>query len=256
MRVPNDGRRLWPHIGIQRAGDWTNRTYVTSPISAADVESAVLAFAGEKLALRNKALTAFNGYAALQPERVHYEEIARRIATSWAGSVRRCAAGALDACALVLAPFDANGEATRYFDPADFRQVVSVARMPAVGDSLYFAARRRCLAGEDSVCARVIERVALPDPLNAQVRGTLLAHAIELGGTGAVARAAETSDAPALETLAHIAGVSPDSLLGSWRQRVFDALEDDRGATGVPLLLSSAAWGALLFLASRRRRYL
>lgn len=241
---------------FRRASDWTNSGFVAVSLPAREIESLVLAYAGERLTKATPSLMSFNGWSALQPEHVQYAEIARRLSTSWAGSVRRCAAGALDACATVLAPFDERGEPTRYFDPADFRTVVASARLPALGDSVYFDARRRCLAGADSVCARVIERVSLPDPLNAQVRGTLVAHAVELGGAGAVARAAERTDAPALETLAHIAGVSADSLLGSWRARVYDALDEDRGAAGFPLLFSSLAWGGLLLLASTKRRYL
>jgi hypothetical protein len=157
---------------------------------------------------------------------------------------------------VILAPFDAMGQATRYFDPSDFRLVVETSGFPPHGDSLYFDARRRCVKGEDSVCARIIERVALPDPINSQVRGTLLSHAIETGGLEAIARASQKPGAPALELLAHIAGVPADSLLATWRVRVLGALDAERRVAGFPTLFSSIVWGGLLLLAATKRRYL
>lgn len=249
-------RRTRQYIRFERVSEPSQVTGVFSPVNPDEVERIVLGYAGDRLARTTPGLAPYNGYSVLQPDRVPYAEIARRIATSWAGAARRCAAGAIDACAAVLAPFDAKGEATRYFDPADFRAVVASAHLPALGDSLYFDARRRCVRGEDSVCVRVIERLDLPDPFNPQVRGTLLAHAIEIGGEGALARAAESRDSTALEVVARIADVPADSLLASWRTRVFDALDEDRAKTGAPLLLSSLIWGVLLLAVSTKRRYL
>lgn len=249
-------RRVLDWVGFQRAEDWQNRQDMRKPIDPALVAGMVIARAGERLVSRTRALNQYNGWAALQPDDRLYAEVGRRLSTSWAGAARRCAAGAIGACATVLAPFDADAEPTRYFDASDFRYVVASARLPALSDSSYFAARRQCIDGADSVCAAIIGRVPMIDPLNASVRGTLLAHAIELGGTDALVRAAAQADTPPMEALARIAGVSTDSLVASWHARVYAALDEERATTDPSLLLSSVAWGGLLLLVATRRRFL
>ena len=126
-----------------------------------------------------------------------------------------------------------------------------------LADSAYFVARRECLRDNvDSSCARIIHEVRAPDPYNASVRGSLLAHAVELGGTGAVARAAERPEAKSLDLIVHISGVSQDSLIASWHRRTFSALEEHRRRTELPLFLTSVAWSGLLLLAAFRRKSL
>ncbi len=248
-------RALRKRIILERAGDRYNSSYVGSPASRSELEQLLLTYAGERLAAITPSLRGFSGWAALRPQAEMYSEVARRLAISWSGAARRCASRALDACAVIVAPFDDRAPGA-YFEPADFRTVIAGARLPALGDSAYFASRRRCVDGVDSVCARMMDEVALPDPFNPIVRGTVLTRAIELGGRGAVARAAERREAPALEALAHIAGVSQDSLLASWHDQTFDTLKAERGATGFPLLFASLGWGALLLFAATRRRFL
>lgn len=253
--LPRNGRgRAW--LEMRRATDWNNRLVVSSPATNDELERIVLSYAGERLVSRTPSLGAYSGSGALRPDGEMYAEVARRLAMSWSGTARRCAAGAIDACSIVVSPFDAKGDPTTYYDPTDFRLVVTTARLPALGDSAYFAARRRCIEGQDSVCARMMDEVEMPDPFNPMVRGTLLTRAIELGGVGAIARAAEKSTAPPLETLAHIAGVSQDSLLASWHDRAFEALDEERGATGFPLWFASLGWGAVFLFAATRRKYL
>jgi hypothetical protein len=249
-------RTVLDRVQFQRADDWQNRQVMRSPIDPAEVEGMVLARVGDRLVATTPSLTHYGAWAAFQPDDRLYAEVARRLATSWAGVGRRCASGAIGACATVLTPFDAAAEPTRYFDASDFRFVVASARLPALGDSSYFAARRQCVDGKDSVCAVIIGQVPLPDPFNSSVRGTLLTHAIELGGNDAVRRAAESRALPPLEALAQIAGVSSDSLLASWHARVYDALAEERATTDFPLLFSSVAWGGLFLLVATRRRFL
>jgi hypothetical protein len=101
-----------------------------------------------------------------------------------------------------------------------------------------------------------MDRVNAPDPFNAGARGTLLTYALEIGGNGAVARAAERPDAPSIEAIAHIAGVSRDALLAGWHDRVFRALDETRGARTIPLFFTTLAWSAVLLALATRRRYL
>lgn len=227
-----------------------------SPVAVDEVERFVLMSAGVSLVAATPALRHMAGYAAFMPNEEIFAEVARRLATSWSGTARRCATGAVAACETLLRPFDGATDPTRYYDPVDFKAIVTVGRLPALGDSVFFAERRACLDGNEAVCARLMDRVDIPDPFNAASRGTLLTYAIEIGGSEAVARAAERKDASSVEAAAHIAGVSPDSLLIGWRARVFRALDETRGATTVPLFFTTLAWSGILLALAARRRYL
>lgn len=248
--------RIFGNLTLVSTGGPRSSEWIDTPVDPIDVERFVFGKAGDRLVRTTPALQGYEGWAAFQYDRERDTELSRRLATSWAASGRRCAAGALDACAAVLTPFDPANAIPRHFEPRDYRTVVASGALPSLTDSSYFVARRECLKGADTACVRIIDRVKAPDPYNASVRGSLLAHAIELGGTGAVARAAERSDAAPLDALAHIAGVPADSLLASWHRRTFSALAERRRRTELPLFLSSVAWGGLLLLAASRRKFL
>lgn len=251
------GRRAFNNnLLLENSDGSLARQSLASPVDPREVERFVIAQAGAHLVRITPALRGYAGWAVFQHTRELDEELARRLATSWAASGRRCAAGALDACATVLTPFDPSTAIAAHFEPRDYRTVVASGRLPALSDSAFFVARRACLDGSDSSCVSIIHTVLAPDPHNEMVRGSLLAHAIELGGTAAVTRAAERADAEPLVALAHIAGVPADSLLASWHRRTFSALDEKRSRTELPLLLSSIAWGGLLLLAATRRKFL
>ena len=249
-------RRFSNMIILENLDGSRTRDLIAAPVDPLEVERFVIAQAGELFVHRTPALGAYSGYTTFQYDRERDSEIARRLATSWAASGRRCASGALDACAAVLTPFDRSTAIAIHFEPRDYRTVIVSAPLPSLSDSSYFVARRRCIDGVDSVCVSMIGTVMAADPYNAMVRGSLLAHAVALGGSGAVARAAERADAKPIEALAHIAGVSEDSLLASWHRRTFSALSEKRRRTDLPLLLSSIAWGGLLLLVASRRKFL
>ncbi len=250
-------RRLFENIRLEntdgsRASDW-----ITSPVEPAEVERFAIGQAGDRFTRLTPALLAYSGWSVFHYARERDTELSRRLATSWAASGRRCAAGALDACAAVLSPFDTATAVAVHFEPRDYRTVIASGQLPSLADSAYFVARRECLRESvDSSCARIIHEVRAPDPYNASVRGSLLAHAVELGGSGAVARAAERPEAQSLDLIVHISGVSRDSLLASWHRRTFSALEEHRRRTELPLFLTSVAWSGLLLLAASRRKFL
>lgn len=241
-----------------RDGHTNWRHTVQHPIQPASVEAGLLTRAGDRLVERTEQLRDRMGWFALRPEAAPWGEVARRLATSWSAAGRACAAGALASCRLVLERYRPKEAVTRYFEPRDYRDVV-VSGATGGTDSLFYASKARCVAGADSACARIVHDVAPADPFGGAVRGTLVAHAIELGGDAAVARLVERRPADAgleaIALLAAAAGVTEDALIASWHRRTFAALEPASGA-GLPLILSTVAWSGLFFVASRRRRYL
>lgn len=231
-----------------RAGLWP-------PISPENVADHMLENAGERLVQRTPALHRFAGSFALRPALLPHDDLARGLALSWAASGRRCAAGVMSACRTVVEPFEGTANIDRYFEPGDYRTVVAAGRLPAISDSLFFASRRRCLDGADSACVRIIAQVQAPDPFGVEMRGSVLALAIELGGHDALARIAAAPDDPPLALLARTAGIPEDSLLRVWHARTIGAVDNGPSAA-VPVLLSTVAWGALLLLAASRRKFL
>jgi len=250
-------RRLFDNVRLSNTDGSRASEWITSPVKTAEVERFVIGQAGDRFTRSTPALLAYSGWSVFQYARERDTELSRRLATSWAASGRRCAAGSLDACAAVLSPFDTATAVAMHFEPRDYRTVIGSGQLPSLSDSSYFVARRECLRdGGDSACARIIHKVRAPDPYNASVRGSLLAHAVELGGTGAIARASERPEANSLALIVHISGVSRDSLLSSWHRRTFSALDERRRSTEFPLFLTSVAWSGLLLLAASRRKFL
>lgn len=250
-------RRVFENITLVNSDGSRASEWITAPVKPAEVERFVIGQAGDRFTRRTPALNAYAGWSVFQYARERDTELSRRLATSWAASGRRCAAGSLDACAAVLSPFDTATAVAVHFEPRDYRTVIASGQLPSLTDSAYFVARRECLRENvDSSCARIIHKVRAIDPYNASVRGSLLAHAVELGGHGAVARAAERPEAKALALIVHISGVSQDSLIASWHRRTFSALEEHRRRTELPLFLTSVAWSGLLLLAAFRRKFL
>lgn len=250
-------RRLSDNIRLENSDASRASEWITSPVKPAEVERFVIGQAGDRFTRRTPALNAYSGWSIFHYARERDTELSRRLATSWAASGRRCAAGSLAACAAVLSPFDTATAVAAHFEPRDYRSVIASGQLPALSDSSFFVARRECLRdGGDSACASIIHRVRAPDPYNASVRGSLLAHAVELGGIGAIARASERPESNSLALIVHISGVSRDSLLSSWHRRTFSALEEHRRRTEFPLFLTSVAWSGLLLLAAFRRKFL
>lgn len=250
-------RRVFEKITLVNSDGSRASEWITSPVKTAEVERFVIGQAGDRFTRLTPALLAYSGWSVFHYARERDTELSRRLATSWAASGRRCAAGSLDACAAVLSPFDTATAVAVHFEPRDYRTAIGAGQLPSLTDSTYFVARRECLRdGVDSSCARIIHKVRAIDPYNASVRGSLLAHAVELGGSGAVARASERPESNSLALIVHISGVSRDSLLSSWHRRTFSAPEEHRRRTELPLFLTSVAWSGLLLLAAFRRKFL
>lgn len=231
------------------------RATLPRPISPASIADFVLAQAGDHLTATTPALRGYSGWTAFLPDQVPSDEIARRLATSWAATGRRCATRAVAACKVVLAPFDDAAGYDHYFDASDVQAVVTSARLPGLPDSVFSVARRQCLKGSNAACSRIIDRIVPTDPFGSSVRGSLLAHAIAVGGADALARLAARPDGPPITILAAVAGLSEDALIASWHDRLFSSVT--HGVTGaIPAFLTTLAWCGLFLLVSLRRRFL
>lgn len=251
----NRGKTFSPAVLFAQREPSGARASLSRPISASSVADYVLSQAGDRLVGTTPAFRGYAGWTAFLADRVQSEEIARGLATSWAVSGRRCATRAVAACKAVLAPFDSAAGFARYFDASDTRAVVTSARLPGLPDSAFSVGRRECLKGSDSACARIIDRIVPADPFNSFTRGSLLAHAIALGGNDALTRLAAAPDGPPIAVLASIAGISEEALIDSWYAQTFAAVTRGPAAMITPLL-TTAAWCVLLMLVALRRRFL
>ena len=132
--------------------------------------------------------------------------------------------------------------------------MVTASESPLDADSLFFVDRRACLDGAPTSCERIIHRVRIPDPFSSTLRATLVTHALELGGRGALDRLAESGMEPSpVHLLAQVAGVSEDSLVASWQRRTARSLEEERGSQ-LPLTLAVLGWATLAFVGASRRK--
>ncbi len=179
----------------------------------------------------------------------------RELALSWASAGRRCAAGSVAACRAVITVRPNARNLTLYFEPSDYRAVVTSGQLPTDADSVLFASRRRCLAGSDSACVNVIPALGkIPDPFSGGLRATLVHHALEMGGMSALARLRERqSETDPLAVLSHVAGVSEDSLLRSWQVRVSERVAAERYSPGRDAL-AAFGWTALVLVGALRRK--
>lgn len=251
----NRGKTFSPAVLFAQRAPSGARASLSRPIAVSAVADYVLSQAGDRLVATTPAFRGYAGWTAFRPDGVQSEEIARRLATSWAVSGRRCATRAVAACKAVLAPFDATAGFARYFDASDTRDVVTSARLPGLPDSAFSVGRRACLKGSDLACARIIDRIVPADPFNSFTRGSLLAHAIALGGSDALTRLATAPDGPPIAVLAGVAGLTEDALIDSWYAKTFSSVTRGPSALIAPLL-TTAAWCAMLLLVALRRRLL
>lgn len=225
-----------------------------SPIDPEEVERFVLQVAGQAIPALAPALDRFAGSdLGLAPTESRFAMAGREMAISWAATGRRCATGSVAACRAVLTPQSGSEPLSLHFEPEDWRAVVTAGRMPAVGDSAFFAFRRACLAGNDRDCATIVGKVGVPDPFSSGLRATFVLHAIELGGRDALGQIRRAAEADPNALLAAVAGVPPDSLIASWQRRTAQALEDERQSL-VPVTLSVAGWSLLLLVGASRRK--
>jgi hypothetical protein len=229
-------------------------SHLRRPLDAEGVVRFQLRVVGERLPATVGALSAFAGSSiSLYAEEQRWAEAAREMALSWASAGRRCATGVIAACEAVMTRRTAGAPEPAWIAPGDERGAVTATSVPMTADSALRAMRRECFRGSVPDCNRFIELLPYPDPFSTHLRATLVMHAIEMGGRAAMDRLVSASDRDPLALSAHVAGMTPDSLLRSWQRRTAEALRAERGST-FPIALASFAWCALLLAATVRRR--
>lgn len=169
--------------------------------------------------------------------------------------MRRCYAGALDACKAALGLTVEADPATAWFDSAGRRAIVAeavAAYKEWRGDSQILSA---CASGKDSECIDLLRNSLTfamwrNPPTSTLARATLVQEAIELGGAGVLPRLAASADAPA-EALSAMAGVPIDSLVAHWQRRAHNGGIESESATPI-VALTALVWFLLMAILSTR----
>jgi hypothetical protein len=148
------------------------------------------------------------------------------LVTAPSPAARRCYTGDVAACRIALGFVPVADAVVEWYD-APRRQAI----VRDLGD-IYQVQRgprqvRACLdEGSDADCLAILQRVppaAVPPPLPTAARFSVVRTAIALGGRSAYARLLTSPGRPMEDRLATAAGVSPDSLLGTWHAAVMAA---------------------------------
>lgn len=184
------------------------------PLERGAVERYLLGRAGQRLMRRDPALQAFAGAAfSLIPNEADFYVARRQLAVSRSSVARRCAEESVSACRTLLDIRHPDGR----FAPGD-----SVPR----------------------------SNVAVPQG----VHGSLVVVALELGGAKALNAIGQTDglDEP-VAILAQVAGVTPDSLLRAWGQRL-SASGGTSASPSLPFTAAVVGWCGIFLLAATRRR--
>lgn len=225
-------------------------------VRASAIEAIALNVAGRNFVENVPTFYKFTGGAFTlnhRPERL--ANAGRELALSWATVGRECAAGSPSACRAVLTVAPQDERLSLYFTPADYRAVVTSGELSRDADSTLFASKRRCLAGADTACARVVKQlVRVPDPFSGGLRATMIEHALRMGGTEGITRMrALPRSTPALQRATALSGVSEDSLLRSWQHTLRQSVAASVPSPA-PVGLATLGWAAIILLAVTRRR--
>lgn len=233
------------------------RIRLDGPIDPAEVARFVVRAAGDRLATVAPAVAQYaRATIDLAPTEAVFEQVGRELSLTWSAAGRRCARGSIEGCRAVLTRASGAEALSLWFDPSDHRAVIVAASMPPAGlDSAFYAERHRCYEGDDAACTRLVPRVPVKDPFSTNVRASFVAHALEVGGAGALdrLRAASAAGVDPITMLATTAGTEPESLIGGWQARSAAALADGRSPM-LPVVLTTAAWCGVLLVGATRRK--
>jgi hypothetical protein len=169
----------------------------------------------------------------------------RDLATSNSVAAQQCFDDAIAACISALGLADAGRSWEAWYTPEQLRHDV---RRRGLGPGRAAA----CIdARDDTACLEVVRAYGGPyPPLTGAVRGTLLAHALELGGAGSFARLLEDA-ASVGERLERAAGQPLPQIVSSWRARVQEGRPDMHAGVATAGAWT-LAWLALLALLAMR----
>ena len=193
----------------------------------------------------------------LTPE--DWQNAYRAMATADAAVVRRCVAGERGACRLAFAldSMPANRLAA-WYDESDLPGVARSAGDPMQRSTLMGAVsveeRDECTERHNlELCRRMLAYLpadAYPIPLSMYHRGTLVGFALRMGGAHALSRLSTASGTIA-DRLSATAGVSSDSLVALWQQRVMVARPSSPLPGAVFVLASLACIAVCVTVAAR-----
>ncbi len=174
----------------------------------------------------------------------------RSLATTASAAVTDCYDGALDRCWDAMGLDHPDEWATAWYTASERQALVRRLKQ-----SSYPGAPASCVDdGRDDEC---VAALADPDvepliPLPPGARMTLLAEVLSLGGPEAYRQLAvgdphttPPPEAPLKDRLVRASGVSPDSLIASWRAATFEARPDVNSDVG-RIRWSSLFWLAVL----------
>ena len=229
-----------------------------SPVNPERVRDYLLGQAGTRLWESHPRLRLYpSSTLSLEETATDNALAARAMSMMSSGPGRRCATGAISACRAILTPATGARAMALWYDPEDDRSIAVATRhyqLPADKPELA-RAREECTEdGEATACRTIVAALPATYPYGAIVRGSLMAHALELGGADGLHRLQTDTVTPdPLALLASVAGVSEDSLITAWQRAGTEAVDEQSGSF-VPLSLSAFFWcGLLLFGATRRR---
>lgn len=170
------------------------------------------------------------------------ERAYRSLLRTASAAVTDCYDGALDRCWDAMGLDHEDEWATAWYHPSERRllagRLARATNPPAEG------ILSGCLDDEnDEACTALLvgHGVAGFIPLPPGARMTLVAHALSLGGPEGYTRLVTENEASIKDRLAEASGVSPDSLIGSWRAATLRARPDVHSDT------KKSRWSTLIW---------
>jgi len=185
----------------------------------------------------------------------------RIIAISGSTIGRRCREGSTADCRIVLDASIKSANFELYYAPEDWPDLSRRLPKPrGIPDSVWTPNQEACARrAEVDACRRVLTWQPPMSPFQHNVRTTFVIHAILMGRGPGLDRLLAASDAYTDDPIgffAHVAGVSENVLIDTWRQRIDAAARAEVRQPLLPVLISSLAWGGLLLLVTTQRRSL
>lgn len=187
---------------------------------------------------------------AFWEEESRWADLAVEMAVSRSSVARACHRGAIGQCERALGLVPVQDPLTEWYAPEDWRALLDGWK-PL--DPEMDAVRRDCVERRvPASCERAARERTVPLPLALAARQTLLALALERGGTDAYRRML-ASNGTVREVLTATAGIGADSLVAEWRARAL-AASPHGTRPGVTEAGFALAWVVLFALGAARRR--
>jgi hypothetical protein len=158
------------------------------------------------------------------------------------GTVRRCFLGDIPACQVALTLGDTTAPLTRRYSVEERRSLVVDAYQGFFNHGSTQGDFHACAAGGDSACVHLLQGLppgSLLRLLDYRARLSLVAFALQAGGSRAMGRLLAAPDQTVAARLAMASGLSVDSLTARWLRSI-------RAARPTPVSLPP--WGAWLAL--------